>query len=121
MGRPDPETFRPLPLLGNAHVQTLLGHFLAARLPSLPARARAIPLPDGDRLVLHDSVPPNWRPGDRVALLVHGLGGCHRSGTVRRLAALLLPARLRVVRLDLRGAGRGAALARRTYYGGCSQ
>jgi predicted alpha/beta-fold hydrolase len=111
--------FRPLPLLGNPHVQTLLGNLLRGS-PEVAARERHVLLPDGDRLVLHDSVPPRWRPGGRVALLVHGLGGSHRSGYLLRVAALLLRRGFRVGRLDLRGVGRGARLARRTYNAACS-
>jgi hypothetical protein len=37
-----------------------------------------------------------------------------------RMAALLAQRGVRVVRMDLRGCGRGASLARRTYNGGCS-
>jgi predicted alpha/beta-fold hydrolase len=39
---------------------------------------------------------------------------------MERFAGLLLPQGARVVRIDLRGVGRGEALARRTYHGGCS-
>jgi predicted alpha/beta-fold hydrolase len=109
-----------LPLLGNPHVQTILGHLLPGSRPRLPARERQVLLPDGDRLVLQDLTPRGWRPGGRIALLVHGLAGSHRSGTVRRLAAALLPRGMRVACLDLRGAGRGAGLSRRTYTGACS-
>jgi uncharacterized protein len=112
--------FRPLPLLGNRHVQTVLGHLLGAAAPCLPPRERQVLLPDGDRLVLHDRTPPVWRSGDRIVVLVHGLCGSHRSAGVLRLASALLPHGLRVVCLDLRGAGRGEGLARRTYNGGCS-
>jgi predicted alpha/beta-fold hydrolase len=112
---PRPDDFRPLPLLGNAHVQTVLGTLLTG--PDLPpaSRERLVPLADGDRLVAHDNVPPAWRPGDPVALLVHGMGGTHRSGHMLRLASLLLARGWRVVRLDLRGSGQGEALARRIY------
>ena len=112
--------FRPLPFLGNPHVQTVLGSLWRGAPPTFAVRECLVPLPDGDRLVLHDSVPPGWRPGGRIALLVHGLGGSHRSGYMGRFAELLLPHGFRVVRLDLRGVGRGEALARRTYHGGCS-
>jgi hypothetical protein len=112
--------FRPLPFLGNPHVQTLLGHFLRGPLPLLPNQLRFVPLPDGDQLVLHDSVPPRWQPGQRVVLLVHGMGGSHRSGTVLRMADALYQHGLRVVRMDLRGAGLGEKLARRLYTAGCS-
>jgi predicted alpha/beta-fold hydrolase len=112
--------FRPLPFLGNPHVQTVIGTWLAGPAFRAASHERLAPLPDGDRLVLHDSRPPLWRPGGRIALLVHGMGGSHRSGAVQRMAGMLLPRGLRVVRLDLRGCGRGMALARRPYHGGCS-
>ncbi len=112
--------FRPLPFLSNPHLQTVLGSLWTGAVPPFPVREHQVALPDGDRLVLHDSVPERWRDGDRIAVLVHGLGGSHNSGYMRRLTARLLPHGLRVVRLDLRGAGRGAGLARRGYHGGCS-
>jgi predicted alpha/beta-fold hydrolase len=112
--------FRPLPFLGNPHVQTLLGNLLPAPRLRYPTREHIVRLADGDGLMLHDTMPPNWRPGGRIALLVHGLGGSHRSGYMRRVAKLLLPHGLRVVCMDLRGCGRGLPLARRPYHGGCS-
>jgi predicted alpha/beta-fold hydrolase len=117
---PVPGDFRPLPFLANPHVQTVLSALWNGPPPPVADREQHVALPDGDRLVLHDRVPPRWRPGDRIALLVHGLGGSHRSGYMGRFAELLLPHGFRVVRLDLRGVGRGEALARRTYHGGCS-
>ncbi len=115
-----PPDFRPLPLLSNPHVQTVLAILFKGRPFSFASTEHTVALPDGDHLVLHDSVPPGWQPGDRIALLVHGLGGSHQAGSVQRLAGLLLPAGLRVVRLDLRGCGRGLPLARRPYHAGCS-
>jgi predicted alpha/beta-fold hydrolase len=113
--------FRPLPFLSNPHLQTLLGTFWDGRIPYFPTRERQIILPDGDRLVLHDSRPANWRRGDPIALLIHGLGGTHASGYMRRVTALLLPHGIRVVRMDMRGCGRGAALSRQTYNGASSR
>lgn len=112
--------FRPLPLLRNAHLQTLFGNLLPG--PSLPVSARVhqVPLPDGDRLMIYDSAPARWQPGQPIAVVVHGLGGSHRSPVVLRMARLLLMHGLRVVRLDLRGAGRGITLARRPYNAGSS-
>jgi predicted alpha/beta-fold hydrolase len=111
--------FRPLLLLGNPHLQTVLGNWPVAP-PPLVGRERHVLLPDGDRLVLHDSMPRRWRPGGRIALLVHGLGGSHRSRHIMRMADALLARGLRVVRMDLRGVGRGAPWARKSYNGGCS-
>jgi predicted alpha/beta-fold hydrolase len=113
--------FRPLPFLGNAHVQTLLGNLFKEPEIGQPTRECPLHLPDGDQLLLYDTTPPTWKPGDRIALLVHGLGGTHRSAYLVRVAKLLLRHGLRVVRLDLRGCGGGMALARRPYHGGCSE
>jgi predicted alpha/beta-fold hydrolase len=113
-------SFKPLPLLGNPHVQTLLGAILPVWPQRLPCDEREVELDDGDRLLLHDSRPDGWCDGDPIVLIVHGLSGSHASGYMVRTAALLLPHRIRVVRLDLRGAGRGMMLARRSYHAGCS-
>src|SRR5579883_2111066 len=112
--------FRPLRFLGNPHMQTIVGNLLKGPALRRPTRECLVPLADGDQLVLHDSIPETWRPGGRIALLVHGLGGSHRSGYMNRVARQLLAHGLRVVRMDLRGCGRGMALARRPYHGGCS-
>lgn len=114
--------FRPLPLLSHPHAQTLLGHFLpGATTLSLPTREVVIRLPDGDGLVLHDNVPPAWRPGDRIALVLHGLTGSHASPGVLRVGARLLARGLRLVRMDLRGVGKGLPLARHSYHAGRSE
>jgi predicted alpha/beta-fold hydrolase len=112
--------FTPLPWLGNPHVQTVLANLWRGPRLRAPVRQRLVTLPDGDQLVLHDSTPPNWQPGHPIALLVHGLGGSHDSGYMRRMVRRLLPHGFRAVRLDLRGCGRGALLSRRTYNAACS-
>ncbi len=112
--------FRPLPLLGNPHVQTVLANLLPGQKLRYASQCYSLVMPDGDCLVGHDSLPPRWRPGQGVVLFVHGLGGSHRSKYMIRLANALLDRGLRVVRLDLRGAGAGAGLARTLYNGGCS-
>lgn len=112
--------FRPLPLLRNPHVQTVLGALVPGLSCPLPDQRSVLTLADGDRLVLHNNTPPGWKAGDPLALLVHGLSGSHFSPHIRRLAALLLARRVRVVRMDLRGAGAGLALARGFYHAGRS-
>jgi predicted alpha/beta-fold hydrolase len=107
-------------LLSNRHLQTILG-FLWKGPPFREATTlRRLRLPDGDQLVLHDSVPPLWRSGDPIALLIHGMGGSAASGYVQRLARLLYPRGIRIVRIDLRGTGAGFGLARHFYHGGRS-
>jgi predicted alpha/beta-fold hydrolase len=112
--------FQPLPLLGNPHVQTILSSFLSSPALRAVTRQHLVTLPDGDRLALHDRVPARWRSGAPIAVLIHGLTGSHRAGYMQRLAGLLLPRGVRVVLLDLRGAGYGFALARKPYHAGCS-
>jgi uncharacterized protein len=113
--------FRPLPLLGNPHVQTLLGHLLRGRLKFSGTREHTLPLPDGDALVLHDAVPANWPAGGPIVVLVHGLTGSHTSPQVVRTGRALFGQGVRVVRLDLRGAGKSLPLSRTSYHAGCSE
>ena len=112
--------FRPLPLLGNPHLQTILGTFWRGRPFLRPSARRLVALPDGDRLLLSDSAPPGWPAGGPVAVLLHGMGGTRRSGYVQRLAGLLTAAGVRVVRVDLRGNQFSLHLARRFYHAGLS-
>lgn len=112
--------FRPLPFLGNPHVQTVLGSVLAPGKFTIPCRIWHIRLADGDCLAIHETLPRSWQPGQAITVLIHGLGGCHRSGHMLRLARQFHALGLRTIRLDLRGVGAGETLARRTYHGGCS-
>ncbi|HEV3238742.1 MAG TPA: alpha/beta fold hydrolase [Gemmataceae bacterium] len=112
--------FCPLPLLSNGHLQTLLGTLFTGPALADPAEECRVRLPDGDQIVFHQNTAPSWQPGDRIALLVHGLGGSHRSRHIQRMARLLLTRGWRVIRMDLRGCGNGLPLARYCYHGGCS-
>jgi predicted alpha/beta-fold hydrolase len=115
------DDFRPLPLLGNPHLQTVLGVFLPSPTFRHPTTKRLLRLPDGDALLLYDSVPAGWRPGQRLALILHGLTGCASSRQVERLALLLLARGVRVARVDMRGAGRSLPLARQFYHAARSE
>jgi predicted alpha/beta-fold hydrolase len=55
-----------------------------------------------------------------MALLVHGLGGSHRSAYVDRMTQRLSELGWRVFRMDLRGAGASVRFARRLYNAACS-
>jgi predicted alpha/beta-fold hydrolase len=114
------DVFRPWFWLRNPHAQTILGvYWKGSAFPHASVRRRAR-LSDGDQLVLHDTTPADWQPGNPIAVLVHGLSGSHRSGAIVRLARLLLARDIRTVRLDLRGTGAGFRLARGCYNAGCS-
>ncbi len=112
--------FHPHPLLRGGHLQTLAAYYFGGA--NLPYRAvqHHVPLDDGDTLVLHDDCPRNWTPGEPVALLLHGLAGCHRSAYMVRIAAKLNDVGVRAFRLDHRGCGAGSQLASQPYNAGRS-
>ncbi len=112
--------FRPHRLLRSGHAQTLAGAYWPVRRSEYRATQHRVPLPDGDVLVVHDDRPANWAPGGQVALLLHGLVGSHLSGYMVRVSRRLVARGVRTFRLDLRGCGAGAGLARRPYSAGCS-
>ena len=112
--------FQPQWWLRSAHAQTLAAAYWPARLPEHRAVARQVELEDGDVVVVHDDCPDGWPSDGRVALLTHGLGGCHRSPLLVRLAAKLNERGVRVFRWDMRGCGAGVGLAGRPYHAGCS-
>lgn len=112
--------FRPHPLLRGGHAQTLAGVYLPSPRLVYRARQHVVTLPDGDRIVLHDDCPSGWQAGDRVALLIHGLSGCHQSRYMSRIAGRLEQQGVRAFRMDLRGCGAGVGLARLPYHSGRS-
>jgi uncharacterized protein len=104
-------------LLRNPHVQTLAAIYLPGSKYAYSARQRHVRVSDDDQIVLHDDRPLNWQRGDRAAILVPGLGGCHRSGYMQRIAAKLNARGIRTFRMDQRGWGAGFALARLPFHG----
>jgi hypothetical protein len=110
--------FEPHPGLRGGHLQTVAARYLPGRRVSLPSIYHEIPVEQGDRLSVLESVPRGWLPGGPAAVVVHGLCGCARSPFVARLAERLFGSGVRVVRMNLRGAGGGFGLARGTYHSG---
>lgn len=112
--------FRPRPPWWGGDLQTLRNTF-ALRFglldTDMPGVRLELPTRDnsGDRLI---AVLNEGREGRPLAVLAHGLTGCHFSsymvGTARYLNALGYP----VLRLNLRGAGPSAALCRQRYHAG---
>ncbi|MDE2509432.1 MAG: alpha/beta fold hydrolase [Planctomycetota bacterium] len=115
-------TFEPPAWLRGGRAQTIFGGLWPGRVSSLKSAPIEVTLEDGDTLVALDSVPPDWSRGrnSRVALLVHGLGGSADSPYVARVASRLFRLGVRVVRMNLRGAGVGFGRARRFYHAGLS-
>jgi hypothetical protein len=112
--------FRPHPLFPTGHLQTLAGVLLPNQQPRETATLHRVPVEDGDQIVLHDDCPPQWQSGERTALMIHGLAGCHDSPYMRRIAQKLNHRGVRTFRMDLRGCGAGVGLARLPYHSGRS-
>lgn len=112
--------FVPHPLLRNGHLQTILGSYVFGPRVKLDSQSHEIELDGagGDRLVVLESVPAGWREGGPSALLVHGLAGCARSPYMVRVGSRLSKRGVRVVRMNMRGAGSGFGLSRGIYHAG---
>jgi uncharacterized protein len=113
-------TFEPHPWLRGGHSQTIVGRYLGGARKLLDGIARQVALPDGDRLVIRESVPSGWEPPRPTALLVHGLAGSADASYVVRVGRRLFTLGVRVIRVNLRGAGEGFGLARGIYHAGRS-
>ena len=77
-----------------------------------------IDLPDGDAVTLHEDSPPRLPTDAPVVLAVHGLCGSHRSPYMLRQARLLNARGVRAFRMNQRGCGTGAGMARMPYHSG---
>ena len=109
-------TFRPLPLLSDPDLQTIVAMFWPIGRERFPSTHQPVALPDGDKLSVVISTPPAWQPPGRTVVMVHGLCGCFGSAYMSRIAGKLYRRGLRVVRVNLRGCGSGAGLARLPYH-----
>lgn len=118
MSTPASVAFEPHPWLKGGHAQTIAGRYLPGPRIRLPATYHELDAEGGDRLIVLDSIPEGWAPGRPSALLIHGLAGCARSPYIRRVSARLLALGVRVVRMNLRGAGSGFGAARGIYHAG---
>lgn len=114
------DDFKPLPLFRSGHRQTILGYLLRKWQRPLPAQLHRLPLSDGDLLEIHDTIPNNWKEGSPVILIVHGLGGCHTSGSVLRLAWECYRQNWRIIRINMRGSGGSMPGNKKPYHAGCS-
>src|SRR5262245_33937008 len=121
MIRPWPPTFEPLKRLSRGHQQTLAAYCPWTWQRAEGTRQHRVTLGDGDQIVLHDDCPSGWQPAHGVALLVPGLGGCHTTPYLVRSAAKLNRRGTRTFRMDQRGFGSAAKLARWPHHAGRSE
>ena len=100
-------------------LQTLRDTLRPLTFPTDRAEVLPIPLAHGDQLVgLLDR--PDAEAPIGLVLVLHGLGGSIDGPGPRRLALALAAERFAVLRLNLRGAGRGRPLARGMYCALCN-
>ena len=104
--------FEPHPWLRGAHSQTIIARYLGGERQRLDATAHQVELPDGDRLLVLETVPPDWASPRPTAVLVHGLAGTADGSYMVRVGKRLIRQGIRVVRVNLRNAGDGFGLAR---------
>ena len=88
--------------------------------PPHDATAIRIPLDDGESMVVHEEHGGPLAEDVPTAILIHGLGGNHRSPYLQRIAQQLRRNGVRVWRVDLRGSGAGATFAWRPAHAGSS-
>ena len=71
-------------LIRGGHTQTIAGTYLWRAGPYV-AKQHAVELSDGDQIILRDDCPDDWQGSGTIAILIHGLAGCHGSGYMQRL------------------------------------
>lgn len=113
--------FIPHPWLPTGHLQTIAaGYAPTPRIPFQTVPHRLV-LSGGDITFLHEDAPFRWEASGPIALLVHGLTGSHQSPYLVRMVAKLVTRGWRTFRLDLRGCGASAGLARQFGHAGRSE
>ncbi len=100
-------------------LQTLRDSFRSPPAPS--GQARAIPFPiEAGAALLGMLDPPPLHPPRALVVILHGLGGSGDSPGPLRLSRALRLEGFSALRLNLRGAGAGRALAPGSYAADCS-
>ncbi|MCX5938001.1 MAG: alpha/beta fold hydrolase [Cyanobium sp. LacPavin_0920_WC12_MAG_62_9] len=113
------DTLRPQPLPADRGEPITIDLEPVSTGPGPGAASRPGVACRGGRLVaLHD--PPTSGPAKGLVMVLHGLGGSSAREGVRRQALSLQRAGFAVLRLNLRGAGPGRALAAGTYAASCN-
>ena len=108
--------FIPLTGFSSCHLQTIISAFKKPK-EEPPSFSWKVSLPDGDALSCEMSQPDAF---EKIVLLVHGLGGSHESGYMVRIAKKLYDKGICACRVNLRGAGSGKGLSKRSYHAGRS-
>ncbi len=120
MNLPDLQPFEAHSLLKNPHMQTIIGRYLPGPRPGRRARLHKIACHDGDVLVALENRSTRKSAFKKIMVLMHGLAGDAESPYMLRMASRCLERGWSVFRMNHRGCGAGAGLARSTYHSGRS-
>lgn len=112
--------FSPHLLCPNGHVQTVFSVYVPTKYIPIETTPRRVPMHDGDEIVVHENQSRHWKTGDRIAIMVHGLCGCHASQYMMRISTKLVDVGYKTVRCDLRGFGSSQLVSRGHTHAGCS-
>lgn len=104
-------SFTSHPMVRGGHLQTVIGAYVPWKKLYRPSHL-FVDTDDGDKVMMFDDQAADWRPGDRVVLLIHGLGGSHESGYIVRTAQKLGERGVRSFRKELRGFGVSSSVAK---------
>jgi uncharacterized protein len=113
--------FRPLPLFGGPHRQTLAGWFSLPEKPLPDTQVITIPLGEDDATTLHLSGPQGADPAIPTLVLMHGLEGDAVRPYLLRTARKAVAAGFRAARLNMRCCGDGERLSKKFYHGAQSE
>ena len=105
-----------LPWIGG-DLQTLRTVFVDDRPPLSNHEEMHIPVSNGDQILAAFHKVPNARS---IVIILHGLAGDFDSSYVARLTQLANAQNRHVLRVNLRGAGKGRAFAKYAYHAGKS-
>ena len=109
------EPFRPRAPWLNGDLQTLRDTLRPVRLPPDRGQPHRFAIGAGEQLLGLLDPPLGAAEPLGLVLLMHGLGGSSSRSGLRRMGHTLQQAGFAVLRLNMRGAGAGRALARGTY------
>jgi predicted alpha/beta-fold hydrolase len=117
-------TFQPHPLLANAHVQSIGGHWLKRR-KGIQLRRERIELPDGDFLDIDYAEVPgrawsSFLPDAPIALMLHGLEGSSGSGYMWELYRQMAARGIRPIGINYRFCSGEVNRTQRLYHSGAT-
>lgn len=115
------EPFVPARFLSHPLAQTIIPYYLPHAKSYHEGRKHYVELPDGDRLALQLETPVEWKNGDKIVVLIHGLAGCQDSSYIKRIGKKFFEKNALVVKVNLRTCGPGRGLAWRPYHSGRSE